>query len=93
MQVLARSDARIAEIVQEKPDARVNMATLFGELRKPPYGVRDGIIPLLLSVFAISHDKMWLSIRMVRFLRELNGEADAGADQSARTLRYPVLQD
>ena len=40
---------RIREIVLEVPDSRVNVAGLFGELREPPYGVRNGIIPLLLA--------------------------------------------
>ncbi len=30
---------------------------LFEDLRRPPYGVRDGLIPLLLAVFAIAHEK------------------------------------
>src|SRR5713101_3113011 len=48
---------RIREIVQKEPDQRVNIADLFTELRKPPYGVRDGLIPVLLAVFAIAHEK------------------------------------
>jgi hypothetical protein len=65
---------RIAEIVREKPDARVNVAALFSELRTSPYGVRDGIIPLLLSVFAVSHDRDLAFYKDGSFLRELNGE-------------------
>jgi hypothetical protein len=65
----------IQEIVQRQPDSRVNIATLFAELRKPPYGVRDGIIPLLLTVFAISHEKDVAFYKDGTFLRELNGEA------------------
>jgi hypothetical protein len=65
---------RISEIVRDKPDARVNVAGLFSELRNPPYGVRDGIIPLLLSVFAISQDRDVAFYKDGSFLRELNGE-------------------
>ena len=65
---------RIAEVVREKPDARVNVAALFSELRRPPYGVRDGIIPLLLSVFAISRDRDVAFYKDGSFVRELNGE-------------------
>ena len=65
---------RIAEIVREKPDARVNVAALFSELRSSPYGVRDGIIPLLLSVFAISHERDVAFYKDGSFLREINGE-------------------
>src|SRR5262249_29464253 len=34
---------RIREAVQSKGAGRVNIGTLFDELRRPPYGVRDGI--------------------------------------------------
>lgn len=65
---------RIREIVQDQPDARVNIAKLFDELRKPPYGVRDGLIPLLLTVFAIAHEKDVAFYKDGSFVRELNGE-------------------
>ncbi len=63
------------EIVMKEPDSRVNVAVLFAELRKPPYGVRDGLIPLLLTVFAIAHEKDVAFYKDGTFLRELNGEA------------------
>ncbi len=66
---------RIREIVLEKPDSRVNIALLFAELRKPPYGVRDGLIPLFLTVFAIAYEKDVTFYKDGTFLRELNGEA------------------
>lgn len=66
---------RIREIVQKEPDSRVNIAALFAELRKPPYGVRDGILPLLLTVFAITHEKDVAFYKDGSFIRELNGEA------------------
>lgn len=65
---------RMHEIVREKPDSRVNLAFLFAELRKPPYGVRDGVIPLLLTVFAIAHEKDVAFYKDGTFLHELNGE-------------------
>lgn len=66
---------RIREIVQARPDSRVSVAGLCEELRKPPYGVRDGIIPLLLTAFAIAHDKDIAFYKDGSFLRELRGEA------------------
>lgn len=65
----------IREIVQKEPDSRVSVSALFAELRKPPYGVRDGIIPLLLTVFAIAHEKDVAFYKDGTFLRELNAEA------------------
>lgn len=66
---------RIREIVQREPDSRINVAGLCEELRKPPYGVRDGIIPLLLTVFAIAHDKDIAFYKDGSFLRDLSGGA------------------
>jgi hypothetical protein len=65
---------RMAELVRSKPDARVNIAALFTQLRNPPYGVRDGILPILLSVFAIAHERDVAFYKDGSFLRELNGE-------------------
>jgi hypothetical protein len=66
---------RIRELVQEQPDSRIGIASLYDELRKPPYGVRDGIIPLLLTAFAISHESEIAFYKDGTFLREMNGEA------------------
>ena len=65
---------RIGEIVRLNADARVNVAGLCEELRKPPYGVRDGVIPLLLAVFAIANDRDVAFYKDGSFLREFNGE-------------------
>ncbi|HEY1757084.1 MAG TPA: hypothetical protein VGG72_17045 [Bryobacteraceae bacterium] len=64
----------MVDLVRAKQDSRVNIATLFAELRNPPYGVRDGIIPVLLAVFAISHDRDVAFYKDGSFLRQLSGE-------------------
>src|SRR6266536_745395 len=66
---------RIKEIVQQEPDARVNVAVIFEELRRAPYGVRDGLFPLLLTVFAIVNEKEVAFYKDGTFLREFNAEA------------------
>jgi hypothetical protein len=66
---------RIREIVQNQPDSRVNVPTVFEELRKPPYGVRDGLIPLLLTVFALAHEQDVAFYKDGTFLREMNAES------------------
>jgi hypothetical protein len=65
---------RIRDVVRRQPDGRVNVAELFDELRRPPFGARDGIIPLLLSVFAISHEKEVVFYKDGTFLRDLAGD-------------------
>ena len=64
----------IQQIVREKPDSRVNVSVLFDELRRPPYGLRDGVIPILLAVFAIAHEQEVSFFKDGTFLRELTGE-------------------
>jgi hypothetical protein len=66
---------RIREVLQEHPDKRVNLPVLFEELRKPPYGVRDGLIPLLVTAFALAHEQDVAFYKDGSFLREMNGEA------------------
>ncbi|AKD56963.1 hypothetical protein [Spirosoma radiotolerans] len=48
---------RIHEVLLEKPDARVPVTVVFDALRLAPYGVRDGLTPLLLAVFAVIHEQ------------------------------------
>jgi hypothetical protein len=64
----------IAEIVQQQPDARINVAALFKYLRCRPFGVRDGLIPLLLAAFAIKHEKDIAFYKDGTFVPEFNGE-------------------
>jgi hypothetical protein len=65
---------RIQNIVREEADSRVNVAALFNELRHPPYGLRDGVIPILLTVFAIAHEQEVSFFKDGTFLRQLTGE-------------------
>jgi hypothetical protein len=66
---------KIRTIVQSQPDARVKVSDLFAELRQPPVGVRDGLIPLLLTVFAISHEHDVAFYKDGTFLREMTAES------------------
>jgi len=65
---------RIREIVRNEPESSVNIVALFEELRKPPYGVRDGLMPLLLTVFAIAHEQDVAFFKDGTFQRELTAE-------------------
>ncbi len=65
---------KIRDVVKAQPDARVKISDLFAELRRPPFGVRDGMIPLLLTVFAIAHEQDVAFYKDGSFLREMTGE-------------------
>lgn len=65
---------RIRDAVKDKPDVRVKISDLFAELRRPPFGVRDGMIPLLLTAFSIAHEQDVAFYKDGSFLREMTGE-------------------
>lgn len=48
--------AHIRELLAAQPDARVKIDTIAAELRAPPYGVRDGVWPLLLAIYIKAHE-------------------------------------
>lgn len=65
----------VGTVIESAPDARVNVAALFERLRKPPLGVRDGLMPILLTAFAVAHRRQLAIYKDGRFLRELTGES------------------
>src|SRR5262249_47726163 len=61
----------ILEILKSNRDGRVKVSEIFAELRKPPFGVRDGLTPLLLAVFVAIHERDVAFYENGRFLREI----------------------
>lgn len=48
---------RIQDMVVCAKMARVPVVRIFAELRNPPFGVRDGLLPILLAVFAAAYEQ------------------------------------
>jgi hypothetical protein len=48
---------RIQEVLESSKGRRVKVTALFSEMKAQPYGVRDGLCPLLLAVFAVVHEQ------------------------------------
>lgn len=46
----------IVSMLEREPDARVNVKTIIDALRRRPFGVRDGLTPLLLTTVLIEHE-------------------------------------
>lgn len=65
---------RILELLQETPDGRVRVSELLSHLRRRPYGVRDGLAPLLLGVFSVVHEQNLAFYEDGAFLRQLSGQ-------------------
>ena len=64
----------IMDALRRDSDARVAVASVFDELRRPPFGVRDGLLPLLLTVFVVIHEEELALYEDGGFVRELSGE-------------------
>jgi len=65
--------ARILEVLEARRGARIRVTDLFAELRRPPFGLRDGLAPLLLAVFVAIHERDVAFYENGRFLREVTG--------------------
>jgi len=48
--------ARIREVLETTPDRRVSVASIFAALREAPYGVRDGLIPILFAIYIKAYE-------------------------------------
>jgi len=44
---------KIKKILKSKPDNKISISYIYSELKKSPYGVREGIIPILLAAFKV----------------------------------------
>ena len=65
---------RIEVLLKSAVDNKVLVLELFEELRKPPYGVRDGLIPLLLAIYYVAHRQDIAIFEDGTFLREVRGD-------------------
>ena len=65
---------QIEVLLKSSEDNKVTVPELFAELRKPPYGVRDGLIPLLLAIFYVAHRQEISIFEDGTFLREVRGD-------------------
>lgn len=57
----------------QKEGNRVLVSDLFAELRKPPIGARDGILPLMLAVFCVAESQHVAIYEDDVFLHEIGG--------------------
>lgn len=70
--VLASLDC-IKEVLKQRPDGRAKASDIFAELRHAPFGVRDGLAPILLAAFTIVHEQDVAFYEDGAFMRQLGG--------------------
>lgn len=63
----------IRAILTKKEGDRIRVSDLFAELRKPPIGARDGILPLMLAVFCVAESQHVAIYEDDAFLHEVGG--------------------
>lgn len=64
---------RIGEILERKADSRIKLSEIIAELRQPPYGIRDGLSPILIALFAVLHEQHIAFYDTGKFMREMVG--------------------
>lgn len=62
---------KIVEILERTADARITIDLIRDELRSAPYGVRDGLFPILLLVVLIEHEAEIAVYEDGRFVPEI----------------------
>lgn len=64
---------RIEEVLLNNADGRVKVSDLMAHLRQPPYGVRDGLSPILIAIFAVVFEQNIAFYDKGAFMREMYG--------------------
>lgn len=65
---------RMQEVLEESKGRRVKITDLFSMMRSQPFGVRAGLCPLLLAVFAVIHEQDVAFYDGGSFLKQVTGD-------------------
>ena len=65
---------RIDALLKSKIDNKIPITELFLELKKPPFGIREGLIPLLLAIYYVAHRQDIAIFEDGTFLHEVRGD-------------------
>ena len=65
---------RMQEVLEAAKGRRVKVTALFSEMKSKPYGVRDGLCPLLLAVFAVIHEQDVAFYDQNSFMKQVSGQ-------------------
>lgn len=66
---------RIKKLLALKPDTRIPITTILDDLRRPPYGLRDGLFPILITAIAIDGAHEIAFYESGTFLRDVGRDA------------------
>lgn len=66
--------SHILRMLEAKADSRVPVETIFDELREPPYGIRNGVLPILLLVVLLERQHEIALYEDGTFLSQIHSE-------------------
>ncbi len=66
--------SHILRMLESKADARVSVETIFDELRQPPYGIRNGVLPILLLVVLLERQHEIALYEKGTFVSQIHSE-------------------
>ena len=66
--------SQLMRLLESNPDSRFSVAKIFETLRQPPYGIRNGILPILLVVVILQHQHEIALYENGTFLSHVNRE-------------------
>ena len=66
---------KIRDYLFSQPDSRIQISMIMEELRRPPFGLRDGVFPLFLAIVAIQHEQEIAFYENGTFLSEIGKDA------------------
>ncbi len=65
---------RIGMTLKLEVDNKVPVTELFADLKKPPFGIREGLLPLLLAIYYVAHRQDIAIFEDGTFLHEVKGD-------------------
>lgn len=65
----------IRQLLEKHADERISASTILAHLRRPPFGLRDGITPILLALVAIADHREIAVYENGTFLRDVGKDA------------------
>lgn len=66
--------SHIMAILEDKADTRISVETIFQVLRQSPYGIRNGVLPILLLVVLLEHEHEIALFENGNFLTTIHSE-------------------
>ena len=82
----------IVEALEQRPDSRVTVADIWGALRSPPYGVRDGLVPLFLLTLLLEHEGEIAVYEDGRFQPEVSAELMQRLVKAPETFEFQLCR-